>query len=266
MHARSRLGASLLCCCLPMAAGCLHSSYNLATHRTDYAMSSDDKEVALGRKLAKQVEKEVKLVEDEATQTRVRTIGRRLAAVCDRQELVYSFAVIKDEDVNAFSLPGGYVFVHEGLVKKVGSDDELASVIAHEIGHVAARHAMQRYEGSLGYQLLQLASLATRNAATAQGVGVAIQATRLAYARQEELEADRLGVKYLKAAGFHPAASVTFLERLHQLEHDKTQYLPRGVNRPAYGMTHPFIADRLRAVKEELYGVADYLDYLNTRE
>ncbi len=252
--------------CALTAAACVHSSYSLASHTSEYSMTSDDKEVALGRKLAKQVEKEETLVPDDAMQNRVRAIGQRLVAVCDRQELVYSFAVIKEEEVNAFSLPGGYVFLNEGLVKKVASDDELAAVIGHEIGHVVARHAMKRYEGSLGTQLLQLATLATRSVAAAQGVSVAIQATQLAYARQEELEADRFSVKYLKAAGFDPKATISFLERLQQLERDKPHYLPRGVVRPEYGMTHPFVPDRLRAVKEALYGIADYLDYLNTHD
>jgi len=247
-------------------AGCVRSSFNLATQQEEYTVTSTDKEVEMGRKLARHVEAELNLVADEPMQERVRAIGERLVAVCDRQELVYSFAVVNDEGVNAFSLPGGYVFVNDGLIKKTTSDDELASVLAHEIAHIAARHAVKRYETSLGAQLVQLASLAAarRDARAARGVGVAMQAARLAYARQDELDADRLAVRYLKAAGFDPQAMLTFLERLHELHHEKPRYLPRGVIRPHYAMTHPFVPDRIRAVKEALFGVADYLDYLNT--
>ena len=246
--------------------GCVRSSYNVATQREELTLTSTDKEVEMGRKLAKQVEKELELVEDQAVQERAQSLGQRLAAVCDRQELVYTFAVVKDEEVNAFSLPGGYVFLNEGLVERAASDDELAAVLAHEIAHIVARHAVKRYETSWGAQLLQLATLAAaRNTSTAGGVGVAIQATRLAYARQDELEADRLAVRYLQEAGFDPTAMLTFLERLRDVHEEKDlRYMPRGIVRPHYAMTHPFIPERIRTVKEELYGVADYIDYLNT--
>ena len=263
---RSRHLAPFLLGVVATAVGCVRTNYNLATRQQEYAITSTDKEVEMGRKLAKRVEAEIKRVTDESLQERVQTLGQRLVAVCDRQEFVYAFAVIEDEEVNAFSLPGGYVFLNDGLVTHTQSDDELASVLGHEIAHIAARHAMKRYETSLGYQLLQLVSLATRQGSVAKGLGVSAQAARLAYARQDELEADRLAVRYLKAAGFDPTAMLTFLERLDALHRDKPQYLPRGVVRPQYAMTHPFVPDRIRAVKEELYGVADYLDYLNTSE
>ena len=218
----------------------------------------------MGRALAHRVLQEIALTPDEPLQTRVRAIGQRIAAVCDRQELVYSFAVIDDQEVNAFSLPGGYVFLNSGLIKKTANDDELAAVIAHEVGHVAARHAMKRYEGSWGLQILQLASLAARQGTAAQGVSIAAQAAQLAYARQDELEADQLAVKYLKAAEFNPRAALTFLEKLQHVNEDKTTYLPSGVVRPRYGLTHPYVPERIRAVKEALFGVADYIDYLNT--
>ena len=199
-------------------------------------------------------------------QERVRVIGQRLAAVCDRQELVYRFAVVNDPEVNAFSLPGGWVFLHDGLVKKTASDDELAGVLAHEIAHIAARHSVKRYESSLGLQILQLATLAARQGAASRGVGVGLRAAQLAYARQDELEADQLSVKYMKAAGFDPTAMLSFLKTIQQVHSNRTTYLPRGVVRPQYGLTHPFVPERIRAVKEALYGVADYIDYLNSPE
>ena len=245
-------------------AGCVRSNYNLATHQQEYTITSTQKEIDMGRALTKRVKEELELVADETVQERVRAIGRRLAAVCDRQELIYEFNVVHDEEVNAFSLPGGYVFVNDGLIKRTESDDELAAVLAHELAHIAARHAVKRYETSLGAQLVQLASLtASRQGEVTRGVSIAIQATRLAYAREDELEADRLGVKYLKAAGFDPTAALRMLKHLHAVDQEKTHYLPRGV-RPQYAQTHPFVPERIRAVKEALYGVADYLDYLNT--
>ena len=221
----------------------------------------------MGRKLAARVKSELTILADEPVQDRVRAITARLAAVCDRRELIYQATVVKDPEINAFSLPGGYIFVNEGLVKKAGGDDELAAVLAHEMAHVAARHAVKRFESGLGAQLLQLATMAAaRRGASVQGVGTAIRAAQLAYARQDELDADKLGVRYMKAAGFDPAGMLRFLKKLHQLDQDRVRYLPRGVVRPYYGTTHPFATDRIRAVKEALYGVADYIDYLNAPE
>ena len=244
----------------------MSTNYNLATQQQEYTVTSVGKEVAMGRTLARRVEEELELVRDEALQERVRAIGDRLAAVCDRKELVYTFRVVADKAVNAFSLPGGYVFVNDGLIKKTRSDDELAAVLAHEIAHIAARHAIKRYESSIGAQLLQLATLAAmRQGASAQGASIALQAAQLAYAREDELEADRLAVRYVQAAGFDPHAVISFLEQLQKIEQaEKPQYLPRGVTRPEYALTHPFVPERLRAAKEALYGVADYVDYLNT--
>jgi predicted Zn-dependent protease len=247
-------------------AGCAHSHYNVASQHQDYTITSTEKEVELGRKISQRVEAELPRLADEAAQRRVRQIGERIASVCDRRELVYSFVVVEDKDVNAFSLPGGYVYINQGLLDKVTNDDELAGVIAHEVAHITARHAIKRYEGGIGMQLAQLAALASRQPAATRGVGVAMQAARLAYARQDELEADRLAVKYLRAAGFDPTAMLRFLETLQQLHDEDVHYVPRGMVRPHYALTHPFVPERLRAVKEALYGVADYLDYLNTPE
>jgi predicted Zn-dependent protease len=245
------------------ACGCMTTSFNPATQTQDYSLTSTSKEVAVGRRIAQRVTEELTIVDDEPMQERVRTIGHRIAAVCDRQELIYTFAVVRDDDVNAFSLPGGYVFINDGLVQKTGNDDELAGVIAHEVAHITTRHAVKRYEGGLGLQIVQLATLAARQGAAARGVGVAARAAQLAYARQDELEADRLAVKYLNAAGFDPKGILTFLEKLQGVHRATPHYMPRGVVRPEYGMTHPYISERLRAVKEELFGVADYIDYLN---
>jgi len=252
---------------LTLLAGCVGTSYNLATRHEEYTITSTEQEVEMGRKLAQRAEQELAPVADEAVQERVRAIGARVAAVCDRRELLYHFTVVEEDEINAFSLPGGYIFVNRSLVEKTGSDDELAAVLAHEIAHVAARHAVKRHEANLGSSVVQLGSLvAARRGADTDGLGLVLQAARLAYAREDELAADRLSVRYVKAAGFDPSSILTFLRRLRAIHQDQVQYLPRGVIRPHYAMTHPFIPDRIRAVKEELFGVADYVDYLNVPE
>ena len=247
-----------------LLSGCVRSDFNLATQQEEYTFTSTEKEVEMGRKLARRVQHELSVTADEPMQQRVRTIGERIVAVCDRKELVYTFTVVHDDEVNAFSLPGGYVFLNDGLIKKVSSDDELAGVLAHEVAHITARHAVKRYESSVGLQIMQLATLAARQGNAAGGLGIAMQAAQLAYARQDELEADRLAVKYMRGAGFDPRAILTFLDKINEIYQGKTTYMPRGVVRPQYGMTHPYVPERLRAVKEALFGVADYIDYLNS--
>jgi predicted Zn-dependent protease len=244
-------------------AGCVQSHYNLATDRQDYTLTSIEREVNVGRKLAAKVEDELPPVLDTALQDKVDAIGQRLAAVCGRNELLYRFKVIQGEDVNAFSLPGGYIFLFEELVKKTSSDDELAGVLAHEIAHIAARHAVHRSESGMAAQLLQLATMITRQPAATSGVSIALQAAMLSYAREDEIQADRLAVRYMKAAGFDPVGMQTFLKTMQTVHQQQTPYLPRGVVRPNYATTHPGISERIAAVKEELYGVADYIDYLN---
>ncbi len=246
------------------AGGCLQTHYNLASHQQDYTVTSTEREVAMGHRIARRVEEELPPVADEPLQARLRGIGERLAAVSDRRELVYRFTAVDGDDINAFALPGGFVFVFRGLVEAAASDDELAGVIAHEVAHIAARHSIKRYEGGLGAQIAALAVLASREAQAARGLGVALQASRLAYARHDELEADRLGVKYLRAAGFDPQGMLTFLERQQEEDRDHVRAMPRALIRPQYARSHPFVPERISAVKEELFGVADYLDYLNT--
>jgi len=251
---------------LSLSCGCVQTHFNVATQHQDYTITSTEKEVEMGRRMARTVERELEVLQDASVQDRVRTIGERIVAVCGRQELVYQFTAIDKEEMNAFALPGGYVYVFRGLIEKADSDDELASVIAHEVAHIVTRHAVKRYEAGLGANLVSLATIASGQGAAAQGVGVAVHATRLAYARQDELEADRLSVTYLREAGFDPKGALTFLEKLRASEERRDPYLPRGVVRPQYALTHPYVPERLRAVKEMLYGVADYMDYLNTPE
>jgi predicted Zn-dependent protease len=260
------IGLAPLLLSLLILSGCGESSFNTATQKQDILLMSTAKEVALGRKIAHQVIKEKPPITDTDLQGRVRTIGQRLAAVCDRQEIAYEFFVIEGKEVNAFSLPGGYVFLFEGLIKKAKDDDELAGVIAHEIAHVVARHAAKRYRNQLGMQIAQLASLATQDPEAAAGLGVMLQSTQLAYARDEEIEADRLAVKYMDAAGFEARALLSFMQTMHEESSKELHYLPRGIIRPQYGLTHPFVPERRVAIKEEIFGSADYIDYINIHE
>ena len=250
----------LLLVALSFLNGCASPYYNLATHREEWVLYTTDQEVSMGRKISKQVEKHFKVWDEPAAQNRVSVIGQKLAEVCDRKELLYYFKVLDLKEVNAFSLPGGYIYVNRGLLEKVKNDDELAGVIAHEIGHIAARHAMKRLQSSLGYGLLQALAVGTRTSPEAvRGAQIAFTQIFLAYARGDELLADRLAVQTMKRAGYDPYAMASFLEKLKGILREK----------PAAGTyvrTHPYISDRIRVVHEEIEGKMRFQDYINIEE
>ena len=243
-----------------LLGGCASSYYNLATQREEWVFYSTDQEVNMGRKIAKQLEKQMKVLDDQAAQDRIAAIGRKLAAVSNRKELLYDFKVLDLKEVNALSLPGGMVYVNRGLLEKVGSDDELAGVLAHEIGHLEARHAMKRLQASMGYSLLQALAVGTRMDPRAiRGATIAFTQLYLAYSRGDELQADHLGVKLLQRAGYDPYAMERFLRRLKDIHrNDLTPF--------AYLRTHPYLSDRIRVVHETIEGKLRFEDYINIEE
>lgn len=242
-------------------AGCVSQEYNTATGRQDIMLISADKEINMGRRIAEGIEQnpEVKLDPDPLMTKRVNDIGQRVADVADRKEVNYSFRVIDKDDVNAFALPGGYVFVFRGLVEKVDSDDELAGVIAHEIAHVVARHSIKRLQGGLGYTVLQILMVATGAAPGREAgrIDAAFGQLIMSYSREDEALADKIAIKYLKKAGYDPFAMLSFLEKLQQVNRE------RPIRPYSSYRSHPHIADRIRMVKQELAGGMDFSDYMN---
>ena len=182
---------------------------------------------------------------------RVQAIGERISKVSDRQDTPYQFGVIRQKQINAFTLPGGTIYVYTGTVEKA-TDDELAAVIAHEIGHVAARHVVKHLQVSLGFELLM--------AIAARGVGV--ESARVVnsiygllnngFSRQDELEADRLGITYAEKAGFNPNGMVSFFEKLLQ-EHPEGPLEKVAV----WQQTHPLTTERIAKAKEEIAKLPD---------
>ena len=245
----------LFCCAL---AGCT-TEYNLATKQEETLIYGTDKEVSIGEAMAAKMEGQYDIVTDVDLNERARKALDRIVAVCDRKDIVYFIKVIDKDLMNAVSLPGGYVYVFKGLMEKLDSDDEVAGVIAHEVAHINARHAVKRIQSAYGALILQ--GLATQSSAqVAQGVNFALISLFSAYSQQDEFEADRLGVKYMKLAGYDPHAMTTVLEKLKK-EEDKEP------NREySYWRTHPFIPQRIAAVNQAITGKMDFKDYLNLME
>lgn len=243
-----------------IASGCATQEYNTATGKEDIFFVDTQKEVNIGKSIAESIEKskEIKLDPDPLMTERVNEIGQKIVSVSDRKEVKYTFRVIDKEDINAFALPGGYVFVFKGLVDKVSKDDELAAVIAHEIAHVVARHSIKRLQGSVGYDILRILMVVTgAGRQDARRIDSAFGQLIMSYSREDEALADKLAIKYLKEAGYDPWAVVSLLKKLQEAD----KILP--IRPYTSYRSHPYVADRIRMVKQELSGEVDFNDYMN---
>ncbi|MCU0666830.1 MAG: Maf and M48 domain-containing protein [Candidatus Omnitrophica bacterium] len=240
-------------------AGCT-TEYNIATKQEETYFYSTDKEVAMGDSIAKQIEKEYKPVNDPLMQKRVEDIGEKIAAVCDRKDIIYHFIVLDEDEVNAVSLPGGHVYIFRGLIEKATDDDQLAGVIAHEVGHIVARHSIKKLQGSQIYTVFRV--LLAQAAAEGSGVAAdqAFTELMLGYSREDELLADQLAARYAKLAGYDPKGMIAFLGKLEDINKRRP---PREYS---YYKTHPYVPDRIRVVKEELGEKITFDDYINIEQ
>jgi predicted Zn-dependent protease len=199
---------------------------------------SDRQEVALGQQINQGLigQRKIAISRDAEINRYLNEIGQRLARSSARPEIPYTFQVVRDNSVNAFATMGGFVYIHTGLMKTAANEAELASVIAHEIAHIAGRHAIERMRNTaISRGLLSAAGLNAR--AWAQiGLGLAYD---LPNSRQDELEADRLGLENLTAAGYAPEAMVSFMEKLGR----------KGGSPPAILSTHPATGDRVTRLR-----------------
>ena len=177
---------------------------------------STQQEVELGRELADEIEQKEAIHEDEQLQAYVRDIGRDLARVAPRRDVDYQFTVIDEPDtVNAFALPGGHMYLYTGLMKLMENEAELAGVMAHEIGHVAARHHGERLTRMYGYNLLVSVLLGDDPGAAAN---IASHLVEMNFSRENEREADAIAVEMLWRAGYDPGAMLTFMEKMREQE------------------------------------------------
>lgn len=242
----SRLRNSVAIAFVCLLQGC--ATFNPATGRKEIIFIDTGQEVALGRSIDQSLHKEIKITTDPVMQRRLDRIGQRVAAVSDRRDVQYTFRVVDDATLNAFAIPGGFVYVNRGVMERA-TDDELAGVIAHEIGHVAARHSVKRLQAAMGYQML-MSIVAGRTGTAAllnQSIDVIFNAVNLGYSRQDELLSDRLAVRYSARAGYNPRGVATFFMKLKG-DSDKTG--------PHFSLpflsSHPPIDDRIRRVQAEI--------------
>lgn len=253
------LCASIFALCA-FLSGCM-TEYNLVTKEEETYIYSTEKEVAMGQAINRQVEAEYKPVSDPLMQKRVEDIGKKIVAVCDRKDIIYHFKALDENEVNAVSAPGGYIYIFKGLIEKTDNDDQLAGVIAHEVGHIVARHSIKKLQASQGYSLLRvLLAAASTSGDVGNAADLAFMDLVAGYGREDELLADQLSARYEKLAGYNPEGMIKFLEKLQEINRRKP---PGPYN---YFKTHPYIPDRIRIVKEELGQKMNFNDYINIEQ
>jgi len=241
-----RLAGPLL---LAVLAGLPACAVNPATGRPELVLMSEQRELEIGEREAEQVKQEMGIVADPALHSYVDALGQRLASASPRRELRYDFQVVNMPEPNAFALPGGHIYVSRGLLAIANDEDELANVIGHEVGHVAARHAASRETRALGVGILaalgSLAAGALGGGTAAQVVGqlgqVAGAGLIASYSRDQEREADLLGQRYAAAAGFDPRGMPGLLRTLEA----EVSLETGGPRRPSFFDSHPATPERV---------------------
>jgi len=214
--------------------------YNPVTGRQEKSLYSTQEEITVGQSVDRQIRKEFKPGSDAEAKEWVEKIGRKVAGKSGRGDITYYFEVLEDKSVNAFAGPGGYIYVTTGLLKLVSSDNELACVLGHEVGHVAARHAIKQMQSQVLYSVpASIIFSESRYAQIEQAVNVAFNLTQLSYSRKDELQADTLGMSYAQQAGYDPAGMVSFLRKLSDIEKKE----PRLIIAPL--STHPVTSVRI---------------------
>ena len=219
------------------------------TGRNQFIMVSPQQEMALGYQSAQQVLKTEKISTDPQKNAMVKRVGERIAAVSGQNNYAWEFFVIdKDDEANAFCLPGGKVFVYTGIFQYASSDDELAAVMGHEIGHALARHGAERMStgqvtqitGQVLGAVMQGRGNPANTAMVMQAFGIGSQlGVMLPHSRTQEYEADHIGLVLAAKAGYNPQAALSFWQKFGH----------SGKTPPEYLSTHPAPQHRIEQIK-----------------
>ncbi len=178
-------------------------SVNPATGSADIVFSSEASEIKKGQEAHEKILQSMPLYQDEKLNAYVSQLGQKLAKVSDRPDLDYQFFIVDSPQVNAFALPGGFIYINRGLIAYLEDESQLAAILAHEIAHVTARHAIRQESASAGAKTLSIVTaILTRSAEVGEATGLYASAAVSGYGRDMELEADGFGARYLSAAGY----------------------------------------------------------------
>ncbi len=221
------------------AAGCVT---NPATGQAQLNIITTPQEITIGENIDAQVRRQYTVITGTPQADRVKRIGARIAQASDRPGIQYHFTLLESDDVNAFAAPGGFIYVTTGLLAMVENDAELAGVIAHEVGHVAAFHSIRQMQQHLGYSILRNLVFDEDDAKAAGAADIAFNTIIMTgFSRRDEYQADKLGIKYAAAAGYDPYGLANFFVKLQQRERE-------GILDKAFEivMSHPITSQRRR--------------------
>jgi len=215
---------------------------------TIYAQRDYEKEEKIGRRLAKQIEKQYTLVEDAENLNKVKQIGGHLKEISGIKEINYQFSIIDRKGPNAFAFPGGFIYLTSDLFDYVHSDDELAAVIAHEMGHIIHQHSLKQLQDTKKMKLVELLTLLLTGDPT---LGILSELTSItilnAYRREYEEEADFTALELLnKSSSYHPVGLLTYFERVN------SEYLLKPNIELGIFQTHPEVSERIKKIKQYL--------------
>lgn len=246
----NKINFLLLIFLIAYLSGC---ATNPVTGKQDLVLMSEKQEIEIGRRYHKEILKQYKIYEDPQLQQYVSDIVEDLSTKSHRSDLIFHATLLDSPQVNAFALPGGYVYITRGIMSYMNSEAELAGVLGHEIGHVTARHGVRQQSASQIAQILSTAAvIATGSRAIADASNIAGTALIRGYGREHELEADRLGAEYLAKTGYDPEEMINVVGILKsQEEFDKQLAKEEGREPRAYhGLfsTHPENDRRLQEV------------------
>lgn len=231
---------------LIIIAGCTYKTPY--TNRSQMIFMSQKEEMALGEKSYKESLSQSKIITGTKDATRIKNIGARIAKVANRSDFQWEFNLVEDEAINAFCLPGGKVVVYTGILKMAKNDDQLATVISHEIAHALARHGAERMSSSMVQQGLQVVGNITLGVTAPQyqnlfnqtyGVGTQL-GVMLPYGRMQESEADEIGIYLMSQAGYNVNEALKFWENMSEGKKEGSDFFS----------THPSSTNRISDIQK----------------
>lgn len=241
---KSRLWNSLFLLILIFYLWGCATIYNPATGEKEIYFIDTKSEINIGRNISRSILRENKTIDDPQKIAYLERVGRKVTAVSDRKDIEYHFFILDAKGINAFALPGGYIFVNKDSLDKL-TEEELAFVLAHEVGHIAARHSIKRLQASLGLELIMsIAFKNVNNDTILRATDIVYNIISLGYSRKDELLADSLAVKYTHRAGYSPQGGISLMKKLSAETGDDYTII--------FLRSHPPVKDRIKNIEEKI--------------
>ncbi len=222
---------------------------NPVSGKKELMFFSEQQEIAMGQETDQAIRQQYGIYEDKALNEYVNRVGQSMVPNSHRPKLKHYFAVLDTPMVNAFAAPGGYIYVTRGILALMNSEAELAAVLGHEMGHVAARHSMAQMSGQMLAQIgLVVGSVVSKDIRKFAGLAsIGTQLLFLKFSRSDEYQADSLGIRYARQAQYAPGEMLRFFSALENMSAESSSH-----NIPTFLSTHPMTSDRIAKVKEQL--------------